>query len=346
MDVFATLQVGKVVLHSKVHKGGNDHPEWMQVFHIPFDLDLERPARDDGDILVVSLFAKTTLASSVIGRFAVQLKDLTEVYTDSRSIGGQPSHADQRKDRGEDSDLAPEPVLPTDRSSGAWFMLTRDKQKVAGHILLSFSILAGKTTDQEETDWQNDGEVEVCPLCEVEFSLMQRRHHCRKCGMVMCNTCSSGRMALEEGGTVVRVCDACDPNAASVQHPAQQRAVRRSKNIQRRSLRPSRATKLKPKTRPKAKAKTTNVTKHVRKRRVSTSMHSDTLFTDFVLEFDGDVHDLSDQFSLLAKVNTPTVPVRAPARNKQQNSDVTGQSVVRGGPSPSILAPRPPPRPG
>lgn len=38
------------------------------------------------------------------------------------------------------------------------------------------------------------------------------RHHCRGCGMAVCNNCSQGRRTVPERGwtTDVRVCDSCN----------------------------------------------------------------------------------------------------------------------------------------
>ncbi|XP_073945414.1 hepatocyte growth factor regulated tyrosine kinase substrate isoform X2 [Choristoneura fumiferana] len=52
---------------------------------------------------------------------------------------------------------------------------------------------------------------EVCHRCRVAFSLMVRRHHCRACGQVFCQQCSSKNSTLPKFGIEkeVRVCDAC-----------------------------------------------------------------------------------------------------------------------------------------
>ncbi|KAG6454512.1 hepatocyte growth factor-regulated tyrosine kinase substrate isoform X2 [Manduca sexta] len=52
---------------------------------------------------------------------------------------------------------------------------------------------------------------EVCHRCRVAFSLIVRRHHCRACGQVFCQQCSSKTSTLPKFGIEkeVRVCDAC-----------------------------------------------------------------------------------------------------------------------------------------
>lgn len=44
--------------------------------------------------------------------------------------------------------------------------------------------------------WQPDSEVNDCPICLRPFTWMFRRHHCRKCGRVVCNECSPHRITI------------------------------------------------------------------------------------------------------------------------------------------------------
>lgn len=44
--------------------------------------------------------------------------------------------------------------------------------------------------------WQPDSEVSDCPICHRPFTWMFRRHHCRKCGRVVCNECSPHRITI------------------------------------------------------------------------------------------------------------------------------------------------------
>ena len=44
--------------------------------------------------------------------------------------------------------------------------------------------------------WQPDSEVNECPVCSTPFTLFYRKHHCRKCGRVVCANCSPHRITI------------------------------------------------------------------------------------------------------------------------------------------------------
>lgn len=93
--------------------------------------------------------------------------------------------------------------------------------------------------------WQPDDEVITCPVCDTAFNWYYRKHHCRKCGKVVCANCSMHRITIPRqfivhsppntsrtaqqeqrggvgtgvsgepsGGVTVRMCNPCvpDPN--------------------------------------------------------------------------------------------------------------------------------------
>ncbi|KAI4719342.1 FYVE-domain-containing protein [Aureobasidium sp. EXF-10727] len=111
--------------------------------------------------------------------------------------------------------------------------------------------------------WQPDGELSACSICGNAFTFLNRRHHCRRCGRLVCGPCSPHRITIprqyivhppeEEalnpdgstrsrsstgppnypenpalgGGETVRVCNPCvpDPNYGP---PPQQQEEQRS----------------------------------------------------------------------------------------------------------------------
>ena len=49
--------------------------------------------------------------------------------------------------------------------------------------------------------WVPDDEASSCSVCRIGFSLTRRRHHCRKCGDLVCGDCSKSRVVLPHIGT-------------------------------------------------------------------------------------------------------------------------------------------------
>ncbi|KAI0450599.1 hypothetical protein F5B21DRAFT_517331 [Xylaria acuta] len=107
--------------------------------------------------------------------------------------------------------------------------------------------------------WQPDTEVIRCPICGARFGIFLRRHHCRKCGRVVCDGCSPHRITIPHpyivrppgdpgpalqfsypgvereiadfssigGGERVRLCNPCvpDPNTAPPQPQQSSRPI-------------------------------------------------------------------------------------------------------------------------
>ena len=126
------------------------------------------------------------------------------------------------------------PNVPLSRSSG----------HSRGSASASISgITHGMTPGRRESGlvlptWQADSEVSKCPVCNTDFSFFHRKHHCRKCGRVVCGACSSHRITIPTqyvvqppgalgseaqttasqgqsapgGGETVRVCNPCVPD--------------------------------------------------------------------------------------------------------------------------------------
>ncbi|KAI5805606.1 hypothetical protein DFH27DRAFT_461067, partial [Peziza echinospora] len=65
--------------------------------------------------------------------------------------------------------------------------------------------------------WKNDSLSTTCdlPQCAKNFTLFERRHHCRKCGQIFCASHTSHYVRLDQDcefnpqGTMSRTCDGC-----------------------------------------------------------------------------------------------------------------------------------------
>ncbi|OZC10784.1 FYVE zinc finger [Onchocerca flexuosa] len=60
-----------------------------------------------------------------------------------------------------------------------------------------------------EAEWEKDGSVLNCKGCNLQFSMSKRKHHCRNCGSIFCNSCTDARVKLPSSAKPVRVCLHC-----------------------------------------------------------------------------------------------------------------------------------------
>ncbi|TMW59055.1 hypothetical protein Poli38472_007200 [Pythium oligandrum] len=77
--------------------------------------------------------------------------------------------------------------------------------------------------------WTPDDESDRCHICDETFTLLNRRHHCRRCLNIVCAVCSPRALPLraftEIPGKLQRVCNAC------VLEMEQQRSERRTGTV-------------------------------------------------------------------------------------------------------------------
>lgn len=53
------------------------------------------------------------------------------------------------------------------------------------------------TTPVSSPEWEKDMLVQKCRECQRRFNLLLRRHHCRRCGRIFCDNCSSYKALLD-----------------------------------------------------------------------------------------------------------------------------------------------------
>ncbi|KAM3870531.1 FYVE, RhoGEF and PH domain-containing protein 6-like [Diretmus argenteus] len=94
---------------------------------------------------------------------------------------------------------------------------------ISDYTRKKITFISGKTPEEVElTDgrgaslgskapiWIPDPRATMCMICTCEFTLTWRRHHCRACGKVVCQSCSSNKHCLEYlKNQLARVCDQC-----------------------------------------------------------------------------------------------------------------------------------------
>ncbi|KAL6421333.1 hypothetical protein ACFW04_014782 [Cataglyphis niger] len=77
---------------------------------------------------------------------------------------------------------------------------------VSDNSLVECNTILGK----QPPFWVPDSDAPSCMLCDIKFTVLKRRHHCRACGKVLCNRCCNMKYRLEYQGNIdSRVCVPC-----------------------------------------------------------------------------------------------------------------------------------------
>ncbi|XP_075863215.1 FYVE, RhoGEF and PH domain-containing protein 6 isoform X1 [Microcebus murinus] len=67
--------------------------------------------------------------------------------------------------------------------------------------------------------WIPDTRATMCMICTSEFTLTWRRHHCRACGKIVCQACSSNKYGLDYlKNQPARVCEHCFEELQKLDH--------------------------------------------------------------------------------------------------------------------------------
>ncbi|XP_061750251.1 FYVE, RhoGEF and PH domain-containing protein 6-like isoform X2 [Nerophis ophidion] len=95
---------------------------------------------------------------------------------------------------------------------------------ISDYTKKKITFLSGKASDEAQLSdtgdgallgskapvWIPDPRATMCMICTCEFTLTWRRHHCRACGKVVCQSCSSNKHCLVYlRNQLARVCDQC-----------------------------------------------------------------------------------------------------------------------------------------
>ncbi|CAF4094455.1 unnamed protein product, partial [Rotaria sordida] len=77
-------------------------------------------------------------------------------------------------------------------------------------IAREYQVLQIQTNTLNQRRWLNDDDVHACRKCDQIFTVTQRKHHCRNCGNIFCDNCSSKTAVVAASSKKPqRVCDQC-----------------------------------------------------------------------------------------------------------------------------------------
>ncbi|PRP78529.1 hypothetical protein PROFUN_13586 [Planoprotostelium fungivorum] len=99
-------------------------------------------------------------------------------------------------------------VITTEEKSFTVFAETKqDKQMWMTHLE---KLTSNSSLDAAAPVWAPDSSTKKCVLCQKSFNVVQRRHHCRYCGRVVCGSCSGQSINITHiSSKAVRVCKEC-----------------------------------------------------------------------------------------------------------------------------------------
>ncbi|CAH1392871.1 unnamed protein product [Nezara viridula] len=106
-------------------------------------------------------------------------------------------------------------IRTTSKSFAVYAATSTEKQEWMAHINKCIEDLLRKSgkkaAEVYAAVWVPDSEAQICMHCKKnQFTVLNRRHHCRNCGEVVCGPCSNKKFLLpNQSSKPVRVCLNC-----------------------------------------------------------------------------------------------------------------------------------------
>eukprot|EP00112_Aurelia_sp_Birch-Aquarium-sp1_P015437 Seg3418.3 transcript_id=Seg3418.3/GoldUCD/mRNA.D3Y31 product="Pleckstrin-like domain-containing family F member 2" protein_id=Seg3418.3/GoldUCD/D3Y31 len=106
-------------------------------------------------------------------------------------------------------------IISPGKSFAVYAATGTEKAEWMAHINKCIDDLVAKTgkksTKEHAAVWVPDSDATCCMHCrKTKFTAINRRHHCRRCGLVVCGNCSSRKFLLPDiSMKPIRVCDTC-----------------------------------------------------------------------------------------------------------------------------------------
>lgn len=108
----------------------------------------------------------------------------------------------------ETSELPIGRLTRSNTSQSAASMFGSSRSVGSASISQVFEPLEAEVEQPRKFEWEPDHKANECRRCDKRFGLLNRRHHCRRCGLVVCDKCSTARTFLSSNQILK------DPNAS------------------------------------------------------------------------------------------------------------------------------------
>ncbi|VDL60443.1 unnamed protein product [Hymenolepis diminuta] len=129
-----------------------------------------------------------------------------EVYTDLASIKALQENLDRKSQSLRERDAM---ISELQRRCSEAEQTLSDMSSVVEVARLRADHAEQRVLSLSTAKWISDSEATSCALCDARFSFSRRKHHCRNCGLIFCQECSSFKMPLPSSSKPVRVCETC-----------------------------------------------------------------------------------------------------------------------------------------
>eukprot|EP01060_Flectonema_neradi_P025248 TRINITY_DN34074_c0_g1_i1.p1 TRINITY_DN34074_c0_g1~~TRINITY_DN34074_c0_g1_i1.p1 ORF type:complete len:504 (+),score=103.37 TRINITY_DN34074_c0_g1_i1:94-1605(+) len=111
----------------------------------------------------------------------------------------------------EDSQEEASPISPSRKVSFGGVVSGKGKDNDSDNESSDSSSSSSSKNQTLKAVWQPDNERKDCNVCNTKFTIHRRRHHCRKCLLLVCNSCSRHRAVVPGSGSNAeeRICSPC-----------------------------------------------------------------------------------------------------------------------------------------
>lgn len=163
-----------------------------------------------GDMAEHEHFIKKMAAKTVVsirhGLVTSSQKRRLENVRRRSTVAAAPSSASSRKSTSEKNGDRMEPTVTGLRFE---FCVIKGKRKKVHRVF----VMCNDSMMYSRVGWVVNDDVDTCMVCHQPFyeKMTTGKHHCRACGNIVCNPCSTGRAVVAEAESIgpARVCNQC-----------------------------------------------------------------------------------------------------------------------------------------
>jgi hypothetical protein len=153
-------------------------------------------------------------------------EDISVVQEPSPNSENEPESISEAQEAVEPSNLPPvDPALSTSSTDESTSIQNLPSQSHEDYSI-NESNSTGSLTSAPDLGrippyWIPDNMTNSCMQCDLKFSMLKRRHHCRACGLLLCSGCCSEKFHLHYLGTEGRICLNCHEQLVRLQQQQQ-----------------------------------------------------------------------------------------------------------------------------